>query len=115
MNVSSLGNTMDCVIIHITNNRLDIAGITETWLSNNDKNNMPVVNTFLDSLHYRPRNTGRRGGVVVVLINNRIKHQSRILHDKPEITSFESIELVITLGSIPIRLSVIYRMTPVKS
>ena len=44
-----------------------------------------------------------------------IKHQSRILHDKSEITSFESIEVVITLGSITIRLSVIYRMPPVKS
>ena len=62
----------------------------------------------------RPRNTGRRGGGVGVLINNRIKHQSRILHDKPEITSFESIELVITVSSVTIRLSVIYRMPPVK-
>ena len=50
-----------------------------------------------------------------VLINNRIKHHSRILHDKPEITSFDSIEVVSTLGSITIRLSVIYRMLPVKS
>ena len=40
MNVSSLGNKMDCVIDHITDNKLDIVGITETWLSNNDKNNM---------------------------------------------------------------------------
>ena len=100
MNVSSLGNKMNCVIYHITDNRLDIVGITETWLSNNDKNNMPVINTCLDSgytLHHHPRNTG-----VEVLISNRIKHQSRILHDKPEITLFESIELVITLGSVTI-------------
>ena len=118
MNVSSLGNKMGCVLAHITDNRLDIVGITETWLSNNDKNNMPVINTCLDSgytLHHRPRNTGRRGGGVGVLINNHIKHQSRILHDKPEITSFESIELVITLGLVTIRRSVIYRMPPVKS
>ena len=118
MNVSSLGNKMDCVIDHITDNKLDIVGITETWLSNNDKNNMLVMNTCLDSgytLHHRPRNAGRKGGGVGVLINNRIKHQSRILHDKPEITSFESIELVITLESVTIRLSVIYRMPPVKS
>ena len=68
---------------------------------------MLVMNTCLDScytLHHRPRNTGRKGGGLRVLINNRIKHQSRILHDKPEITSFESIELVITLGSVTIRL-----------
>ena len=88
---------IDCVIDHITHNRLDIVGITKTWLSNNDKNNMLVIDTCLDSgyiLHHRPRNTGRRGGGEGVLINNLIKHQSRILHDKPEITSFESIELV---------------------
>ena len=70
---------------------------------------MSVVNTCLDSgytLHHRPRNTGRRGGSVGVLINNRIKHQSRIIHDNPEITSFRSIELVIPISSITIRLSV---------
>ena len=37
MNVLSLGNKLDCVIDHITDNRLDIVGITETWLSNDDK------------------------------------------------------------------------------
>ena len=90
---------------------MEEAYLSETWLSNNHKTNMPVINTCLDSgytLHHRPRNTGRRGGGVGVLINNRIKHQSQILHDKPEITSFESIELVITMGSVTIRLSVIY-------
>ena len=110
--------TRCCVIDHITDNIIDIVGITETWLSNDDKNNMPVVNTCLDSgytLHYCPRYTGRRGGGVGVIINNRIKHQSRTVHAKLEITSFESIELVITIGSITIRLSVIYRMPPVKS
>ena len=62
MNVLSLGNKLDCVIDHITDNRLDIVGITETWLSNDDKN-MSVVNTCLNNgytLHHRPRNTGRR-------------------------------------------------------
>ena len=103
----------------ITNNKLDIVGITETWLSNNDKNRMLVMNTshvWTVVIPYiiAPEILVERVGVGV-RINNRIKHQSRILHDKPEITSFESIELVITLGSVTIRLSVIYRMPPVKS
>ena len=117
VNTTSVSDVRLGVMNHITDNKLDIVGITETWLSNNDKNSMLVMNTCLDSvytLHHRPRNTGRKGGGVGVLINNRIIHQSRILHDKPEITSFESIELVITLGSVTIRLSVIYRMSPVK-
>ena len=63
MNVLSLGNKLDCVIDHksIPYNRLDIVGITETWPSNDDKNNMSVVNTCLNNgytLHHRPRNTG---------------------------------------------------------
>ena len=33
----------------------------------------------------------------------------------PKITSFESMKLVLTISSITIRLSVIYRMPPVKS
>ena len=49
MNVLSLGNKLDCVIDHITDNQLDIVGITETWLSNDDKNNMSVVNTCLNN------------------------------------------------------------------
>ena len=118
MNVQSLGNKLDCVIDHITDNRIDIVGITETWLSNDDKNNMSVVNTCLNNgytLLHRPRNTGRRGGGVGVLINNQINVKSRMIGVNPEITSFESMEIVITAGSITIRLSVIYRMPPVKS
>ena len=118
MNVQSLGNKLDCVIDHITDNRLDIVEITETWLSNDDKNNMSVVNTCLNNgytLHYRPRNTGRRGGGVRVIINNQINVKSRMIVINPEITSFESMEVVITVGSITIRLSVIYRIPPVKS
>ena len=118
MNVLSLGNKPDGVIGHITDNRLDIVGITETWLSNDDKNNMSMVNTCLNNgytLHHRPRNTGRRGGGVGVLINNQINVKWRMIGVNPEITSFESMEVVITVGSITIRLSVIYRMPPVKS
>ena len=105
MNVQSLVNKLDCVIDHITDNRIDIVGITETWLSNDDKNNMSVVNSCLNNgytLLHRPRNTGRRGGGVGVLINNQINVKSRMIGVNPEITSFESMEVVITVGSITI-------------
>ena len=81
MNVQSLGNKLDRVIDHITDNRIDIVGITETWLSNDDKNNMSVVNTCLNNgytLLHCPRNTGRRGGGVGVLINNQINVKSLV-------------------------------------
>ena len=72
MNVLSFGNKLDCEIDHITDNRLDIVGITETWLSNDDKNYMSVVNTCLNNgytLHHRTRNTGIRGAGVGVLLS----------------------------------------------
>ena len=73
--VLSFGNKLDCVIDHITDSRIDIVGITETWLSIDDKNNMSVVNTYLDSgytLHNHPRNASRRGEGVGVFINNHL-------------------------------------------
>ena len=36
MNVLSLGNKLDCVIDHITDNRLGIVEVTEIWLSNDE-------------------------------------------------------------------------------
>ena len=79
---------------------------------------MSVVNTCLNNgytLHHRPRNTGRKGRGVGVLINNQLNVKSQMIGVNPDITSFESMEVVITVGSITIRLSVIYRMPPVKS
>ena len=118
MNVLSLGNKLDCVIHHITDNRLDIVEITETGLLNDDKNNMSVVNTCLDSghiLHHCPRNTSRMGGCVGVFINNQIDVKLQMVCVNPEITSFELMEIVLTISSITIRLSVIYGMPPMKS
>ena len=47
MYVLSLCNKLDCVIDHITDSRLDIVGITETWFLNDYKNNMSVVWTVV--------------------------------------------------------------------
>ena len=95
------------LIYNITDNRLAIVGITEIWLSNDDKKQH--VSGFT---HHRPRNTGIWGGRVGVLINNQVKFKSRIVCVNPEIASLDSMELVITISSITIRLSVIYRMQP---
>ena len=54
------------------------------------------------TLLHCPRNTGRRGGGVGVLINNQINVKSRMIGVNPEITSFESMEVVVTAGSITI-------------
>ena len=67
------------------------------------------------TLHHRPKNTGRKDGAVGVLINNHVKVKSWMVCVNPEITSLESMELVITIRTITVRLSVIYRVPHVKS
>ena len=65
------------------------------------------------TLHHVPRNSGRTGGGVGVLINNRVKLVTR-LEPINNAVSFESMEMIITIVSISIRLVVIYRMPPSK-
>ena len=64
-------------------------------------------------LHHVPRNSGSTGGGVGVLINDRVKLVTR-LETVNSAVSFESMEMVITIVSISIRLVVIYRMPPSK-
>ena len=65
------------------------------------------------TLHHVPRNSGSTGGGVGVLINDRVKLVTR-LETVNSAVSFESMEMVITIVSISIRLVVIYRMPPSK-
>ena len=88
--------------------------LTETWLSTEEFNNRHVVmecSTHGYTLHHIPRNSGRTGGGVGVLINDRIKLVAR-LESINNSMSFESMEMNITIVSISIRLVVIYRMPP---
>ena len=55
------------------------------------------------TLHHVPRNSGRTGGGVGVLINDRVKLVTR-LEPINNAVSFESMEMIITIISISIRL-----------
>ena len=116
MNARSVANKLDYVFDHIIDNNLDIVALTETWLSNEEVNNRRVVmecSTHGFTLHHVPRNSGRTGGGVDVLINDRVKLLTR-LEPINNAVSFESMEIIITIVSISIRLVVIYRMPPSK-
>ena len=65
------------------------------------------------TLHQIPRSTGRRGGGVGMLLNNSIKLATRLMPVYAA-ESLESMELIITIVSILVRLVVIYRMPPSK-
>ena len=68
------------------------------------------------TLHHVPRNSGRTGGGVGVLINDRVFYAYSPTRLEPinNAVSFESMEMIITIVSISIRLVVIYRMPPSK-
>ena len=116
MNARSVANKLDYVFDHIIDNNLDIVALTETWPSNEEVNNRRVVmecSTHGFTLHHVPRNSGRTGGGVGVLINDRVKLVTR-LEPINNAVSLESMEMIITIVSISIRLVVIYRMPPSK-
>ena len=63
------------------------------------------------AIHHVPRNSGSTGGGVGVLINDRVKLVTR-LETVNSAVSFESMEMIITIVSISIRVVVIYRLPP---
>ena len=115
MNARSVRNKLDYVFDHIFDNDLDIVALNETWLSNEENNNTHVITECSNhgyTLHHVPRNSVSTGGGVGV-INDRVKLVTR-LETVNSAVSFESMEMIITIVSISIRLVVIYRMPPSK-
>ena len=97
MNVLSLGNKLECIIDHITDNIIDIVGITETWHI--------YIYIYIYILYiyiYIYIYTV----VTFYIITPEIKVKSRMICVNHEITSFESMELIITISSITIRHSI---------
>ena len=116
MNCHSMDNKSDYLFDHMIDNNLDIVALTETWLPNDETKCRRVVMDCAANgytLHHVPRSSGRRGGGVGVLNNNSIKITS-CLQPVNVAQSFESMEIIITIVSISIRLIVIYRMPPSK-
>ena len=96
---------------------MDIVALTETWLSSEDSKNKHVIDQCVVhgySLHHSFCTSGWRGGGVGLLVSNVIKVTFKQIHVNPQITSFELMEVVLTICSVSLRLIVIYRMPPPK-
>ena len=65
------------------------------------------------TLHQVPWNSGCTGGGMGILINDRVKLVTR-LEPIDNAVSFESMEMIMTIVSISIRLVVNYQMPPTK-
>ena len=94
---------------HLIENQIDIAVLTETWLSAGTRDR-PVIGELEQpgfSLYHKPRL--QRGGGVGALINSsfKVKEQSG-----PVFSSFESMRLAIQIKSVCIHLIIVYRVPP---
>ena len=117
MNCQSISEKLDFVFDHIKEYQLDIVALTETLLSCEGSKNKHVIDQCVAhgyTLHHSPRTSGRRGGGVGLLVSNAIKVTFKRIHVSPLITSFKSMEAVLTIYSESLRLIVIYRMPPSK-
>ena len=102
INCQSISGKLDFVFDHIKEYQLDIVALTETWLSSEDSRNKHVIDQCVAhgySLHHSPRTSGRRGGVVGLLVSNAIKVTFKRIHH---------------VCSISLRLIVIYCIHPSK-
>ena len=78
----------------------DIVALTETWLSNQEQRNKSVINQCEAKsyiIYHVPRSSGQKSGGVGILLSNRIKLVKILVHVNTSISSFESIEVVITV------------------
>lgn len=112
MNCRSVGSKSDLVYDFLVENNVDCAALTETWLTGDDRDNAiksQLVPAGYKLLHV-PRAGSRGGGVAVIS-----KEQYGIKLDTAfQATSFETMSVIITVGSQAFRVIVVYRVPPSK-
>ena len=110
-NARSLNNKTHMFCDLMISNRIDIAALTETWLSGDNRDNIPLaqISSTLQNFnfHHIPR-VGRVGGGVAICINK--SYQVKRFELDRIFTSFEHIDVLITSHrQVPVRLVVLYR------
>ena len=82
LNVRSLWPNIDEVRIHFGD--FDILGICETWLNQSVTNDM--INLYKHKVIRQDRNTGKRGGGLVVYVSDKLYNHTCIMSDYSSIT-----------------------------
>ena len=114
LNCQSVRNKPDQILDIISNQKLDMFVMTETWLKSGDIDNIAIQNITPPNFtfHHVPRESesGHRGGGVAVLCHNSLKFQK--LDQIIVASSFEHIAGIIPFNGTCIRIIVIYRVPP---
>ena len=112
MNCQSVRNKADFLSDYIMDKKMDCVALTETWLGQNDSD--AAVKSALTPEGYKfmhvPR-VGQRGGGVAVICKERYTVK---VEPSVKASSFESINVLLSVASYTFRLIVIYRVPPSK-
>ena len=108
-NTRSIMNKWDSTVDYMLQNQLDIFAITETWISSQNIHDHQLRDLPTGySFHHIPRSSRRGGGVAIfyrTCLNPKFQPQFIA-------ASFESLETLITIDSVCLRLVVLYRPPP---
>jgi exonuclease III len=112
LNCQSLRNKTDQIIDIITQSKLDIFAMTETWLKPGDTDLMSIRSATPPdfSFHHVPRISDSRGGGVAILCRKQLNFKQ--CDPLIDVNSFEHIAGVIPFDGTCIRIIVIYRIPP---
>ena len=114
LNARSLCNKALEVCDHITEHKVDLMCITETWYKADEKRNSVAI-AEVTPPGYRtehiPRVTGRGGGVAII---HKQSITVKLPTNKPSFSSFEHLQAQLIKDSIHFNIIVIYRPQPSK-
>ena len=107
LNTQSICNKVPAVLELLSDNKVDVCFMTETWLKCNDKAKFAEIREYGFDIFSAPRK-GRGGGVAFIF---NPKHIKLIRNNVNKYKSFKVLETVLERPSGLTRLSVVYRST----
>ena len=114
LNCRSVRNKTDLIQQCITESDADIAALTETWLTNSDRDHKWIA--ALTPTGYKcinvPRPKGQRGGGIAVLHKTGLNCMATPHSDSHRVTSFEHLECRLSAGSLTVDMAFVYRPPP---
>ena len=108
-NARSISNKWDYITDHMVDNKLDILMVTETWLAAGSENDTPLKQLPAGYSMLQIPRQHKRGGGVALIYRTCIEVKS---HQATTGTSFEGLEVLMTVKSSCLRLITIYRTYP---
>ena len=105
INAQSTRNKVDLISEYIVNDQINVAAITETWLTKDDEQLSNDITPKGYTMHHATRD-GRRGGGVAIIAESRFK--PTVFRTQP-FASFEKTSVKLSFKKAPLVVTTIYR------